>query len=49
MPLIMDSLMRKHNAFKREAFSPDGKTLVSGSGGPQFLIWLWDVRQTRNE
>lgn len=31
------------------AFSPDGNTLASGSGGPEATIWLWPIASPSKE
>ncbi len=48
-PKLRDTLTVKKGTIFRVAFSPDGTTLASCSGGPKTnTIWLWEVTSSRN-
>ena len=42
---LRQTLTGPKNRLESLAFSPDGKTLASGSGGPEALIWLWPIAE----
>lgn len=46
---LRQTLTGPKNRLLALAFSPDGKTLASGSGGPESLIWLWAIAKPANK
>ncbi|MGV3724107.1 MAG: hypothetical protein ACO1SX_24710 [Actinomycetota bacterium] len=46
--LAVDSLPRRlarhQSSVMAVDYSPDGKTLASGSCGPESLLWLWPMK-----
>jgi len=42
-------LCRQADKVYRLAYSPDGKILASGSGGPGALVWLWPIAASPKE
>ena len=44
---LVRTLTGPKNRLESLAFSPDGKTLASGSGGPESLVWLWPIGEGR--